>query len=779
MAKKEKATKPFKASPVASWALLLNPLAWLLWTLDFLVWLLTLVGPIATLRWLVRGKYSVATETAVRRKKPAELVTSAVAGKEIRTVPDLVDYVADAFGSIPAMGTRTFLGDYTPEGARFPLKKFGETTWITFAELKERAQCFGAALVADCGMKPLPPGADVETVKGPHTLLMFEDTSAVWMTAALGAAYYSLVVATSYATLGIESVAEAVNDSTVPVVVTNRRQVDAVAALGGRAKCPSLKFVCYTELNVAPADQTAVAPTINGVATIAFEALVSKGAALSPKPELPPPLPEAVALIMYTSGSTGKPKGVMIKHLSICSSVGGLSDVISQMATPGDCYLGYLPQAHILEFCAELTCLRLGVKIGYADPRSLSSTGAVRERPDGTLNTKAGYPYPPGAIQEFRPAFMAGVPKIWDILKKSFEDNVAKMSPVKKMLFEIAYVGRAAALRQHREAPLLKALVFSKLKAMLGGNLKATVSGGGAIASEVQTFVRTAFAAPAVQGYALTETTCSATFQAPDPSNVDGVAGAPLPSVEIKLESVDITDAHNKPYRSTDTSHLGAPCEGRGEILIRGPPLSVGYFKQPDKTAEVFADDGWFHTGDVGVWRPDGQLKIVDRLKNLVKLKGGEYIAIEHMEKEYATCAYVSQANGGVLCYGDHEMDRPIALCVVDEKKLMGWADAQPAAVASMPFVDLCKSSPEANAEVLKALQKAGKSGNLGSNEILAGVMLLPGTAAVDLVPPSYESPWTPENGMLTASNKLNRKAIIQTYGAAGAFDKLKAKGIK
>ena len=94
-------------------------------------------------------------------------------------------------------------------------------------------------------------------------------------------------------------------------------------------------------------------------------------------------------------------------------------DVLGKAATTGDCYLGYLPQSHILEFCAELTCLALGMHIGYADPRTLTSTGAVRERPDGSINQKPEWPCPPGAIQEFRPTFMAGVPKVWDILKKA------------------------------------------------------------------------------------------------------------------------------------------------------------------------------------------------------------------------------------------------------------------------------------------------------------------------------------------------------------------------
>merc|ERR1719215_2336317 len=104
--------------------------------------------------------------------------------------------------------------------------------------------------------------------------------------------------------------------------------------------------------------------------------------------------------------------------------------------------------------------------------------------------------------------------------------------------------------------------------------------------------------------------------------------------------------------------------------MIRGPSVSSGYFARPDLTAEAFDADGWFRTGDVGLMTPDGGLKLVDRLKNLVKLKGGEYIALEAMESTYSTSPYVASLNGGVLCYGNGEMDRPVALVQADMIKI-------------------------------------------------------------------------------------------------------------
>jgi len=237
-----------------------------------------------------------------------------------------------------------------------------------------------------------------------------------------------------------------------------------------------------------------------------------------------------------------------------------------------------------------------------------------------------------------------------------------------------------------------------------------------------------------------------------------------------------VLDRNGQPYLSTDISHYGVPCDGRGEVLIRGPSVSSGYLKHPEKSRKDFDAEGWFHSGDIALFTPDGCLQIVDRLKNLVKLKGGEYIAIESMEKEYSKSAYVNGINGGLMCYGDGDMDRPVAFVVVDEKKLTAWADAN--AVAFDTFQALC-DSPEANKEVLASLVKAGKDGKLSANELLLGVHLLPGTGPPTNVPPALDDPWTPENGMLTASNKLQRKQILAAYGANGVFEALKQTGIK
>jgi len=215
------------------------------------------------------------------------------------------------------------------------------------------------------------------------------------------------------------------------------------------------------------------------------------------------------------------------------------------------------------------------------------------------------------------------------------------------------------------------------------------------------------------------------------------------------------TDRESKPYMDSDTEHYGEPCLGRGEVLIRGENVSAGYFKLPDKTAAEFDTEGWFHTGDVGVWTKDGCLRIVDRLKNLIKLLGGEYIAVEAMEAAFNTSVYANGMNGGVLVYGDGAMDRAVALVQANVGELKKWAQANNVEFSNV--AELC-SDPKTVKAVLDDLNVNGKAANLGANEKIVAVHLISGEGSP--TEPEDNSPWTPENLLLTASNKLNRKVI-------------------
>lgn len=240
-----------------------------------------------------------------------------------------------------------------------------------------------------------------------------------------------------------------------------------------------------------------------------------------------------------------------------------------------------------------------------------------------------------------------------------------------------------------------------------------------------------------------------------------GIAGALIPSVEVKLLSMpEINDKAGSPYLTTDTRDVeGNRVFGRGEILVKGKNIAIGYYMQEDKTKEVFRDDGFFHTGDIGQFMDDGSIRIVDRAKNLVKLKGGEYIAVENMEMVYGNSKFVNAVDGGICCYGDGDMDRPIALMQISEPFVMEWAKENG---VSGDFSTVKESKGLMDA-VMNDMVTEWKKAGLSSLEKLVGVSFL-------------TTPWTPENGCLTAANKLQRRCVISMFEKE--FNATKVKGI-
>lgn len=235
----------------------------------------------------------------------------------------------------------------------------------------------------------------------------------------------------------------------------------------------------------------------------------------------------------------------------------------------------------------------------------------------------------------------------------------------------------------------------------------------------------------------------------------------PVPAVEIKLVSTpEVGDKAGQPYLSTDRFDVeGNPIFGRGEIAVRGNSIGYGYYMAPEMTKEVFQEDGWFYTGDIGEFLLDGSLRIVDRKKNLVKLKGGEYIAIERMEMVYGNSDFVDAVAGGICCYGDGDMDRPVALMQLNKYYTMNWAKDNG---ISGDFKQI-RESKELYDAVMKDLNKQHAKNDLSHLEKLVAVAFV-------------TEHWTPENGCLTAANKLQRREVIRKFEKE--FLAVKEKGI-
>lgn len=307
------------------------------------------------------------------------------------TIYEMAQISFSQFSKSTCMNTREFLGMKSPK-----IKEFGPNLRsITYEEAGVKAHKFGAALRAS-GCVAAPDTTNLDQVKTPCRMAIFENTCPEWIISCIGAFTQSVSVTTVYATLGIDAVVEAINDNLIPVIVCNKINV---ANLVSKAKdMPTLKTIVYTNDLVSPDMKIDMPAAPKGVTIISFDEYVKSGD--TTKYPVVPPKPDTTAVVMYTSGSTGKPKGVVITHRSVIGAAASAEYILG--LGPQDKYLAYLPLAHIMELMLEFVVLANGCSLNFADPKSLTATGS----------------FPIGALELYCPTVMVAVPKIWDTIKK-------------------------------------------------------------------------------------------------------------------------------------------------------------------------------------------------------------------------------------------------------------------------------------------------------------------------------------------------------------------------
>lgn len=281
-------------------------------------------------------------------------------------------------------------------------------------------------------------------------------------------------------------------------------------------------------------------------------------------------------------------------------------------------------------------------------------------------------------------------------------------------------------------------LVFRRVREVLGGRVRLMVTGSAPISPNTINFLKMAFSCPFVEGYGQTET-CGASFATSIDDSNPGTTGGPLLHTEYRVESV--TEMR---YTVDDVDENGNPAP-RGEICIRGPQVFKGYYKMPEETAATIDEEGWLHTGDIGVVTSDTRaLKLIDRKKNIFKLAQGEYVAIEKVEPAYSECKFVQQ----IFIYGDSLKSCLVAVVVPDSMYVTGpWAEQNN--LSGVSLEELC-NNPQLRQDALKDLQQVGRAAGLAGFEIVMNVHLEP-------------VPWTPED-LLTYTHKLKRFDAREKY---------------
>ena len=354
--------------------------------------------------------------------------------------------------------------------------------------------------------------------------------------------------------------------------------------------------------------------------------------------------PDDLFTFIYTSGTTGPPKGCMIRHRNYYAMVQKSDELEDRLTRPGDVMLLYLPLAHNYGRLLHLSAAYTGFTIAFlADP-----TRTAAELP------------------RIRPTIFPSVPRVYEKIHDAVVDRFNSGSPVKQRIAHWALsVGyRVSRLQQAKQpVPALLAaqhrladrLVYSQVKARLGGRLRIANAGGAPLGREVAEFFH-AIDILILEGYGLSEITTAATVNRPCDFKF-GTVGKPMPGVEIRIAE-------------------------DGEILIRSNTVFAGYHGDPEATRAVLDDEGFVHTGDVGHLDEDGFLVITDRKKDIIVTAGGKNVAPQNLENELKAHRVISQT----LVVGDR-LPYIAALVTVDPEVAAGL-DADEVQVRVQQAVD-------------------------------------------------------------------------------------------
>lgn len=588
--------------------------------------------------------------------------------QDFRTIPEMFDVVTKKYTK-----TKTYL----------KYKVDGKYTDISFQEVRDITENLALGL-ASMGVK-----------RGDKVAIIAENRPE-WYYTDLAILCLGGVDVPLYPISTADSIEFMLNNSeSVGVVVSTKFQLNKVLKI--KSKCRNLKFIIKMNNDETEGEQ--------GVYT--FNQILDKGKIFKDEnlehfqTHLELAKEDDLCTIIYTSGTTGEPKGVMLTHKNILSNVKAALKVVH--VTDQDLFLSFLPLSHIFERMA-----------GYYLAFSCGSTVAFAEGIEKIAQN----------MGEIKPTVMTGVPRLFERMYNKIRRNVEKQPEKKQKIFNWALsVGQEYCELKRAEDSIpisLKAkrkladkLVFEKLRAVTGGNLRFFISGGAALARELGVFFE-AVGILVLEGYGLTESSPVIAVNRENDYKF-GSVGKPVPGVEVKIAK-------------------------DGEILASGPNIMQGYYKKKKETNEVIKD-GWLHTGDIGVFDAEGFLIITDRKKSLFKTSGGKYVAPTPIENMFLGSKYIDQ----FIIIGDKRMFIS-ALIVPDFEALQEYADAHRIPYKNKEDLIKLKQIDEMMQKEFSQFQK-----KLASYEKVRKFTLL-------------ERPFSIEAGEMTPSLKLKRNVIEERY---------------
>jgi len=609
-----------------------------------------------------------------------------------RTLNEVFEHTALSYPNNPCVGYRPI----KPDGTAL------DYVWMTYGEVFKRCKNFGHGIAH---LDLCPANED-----GLKCLGFYAKNRLEWIIGEQGCYQKSVIPVPLYDTLGAESVEYVVRQTSLKGIVCSEDEADRVfqvaAVEPGILSTAIIMDYPVGSLSADKLNQLKNAGDEVGVKVYTVSQVEEFGAK-NPSPDLLPTGSD-IAFFCYTSGTTGDPKGALITHQGLISCLVAIKRLGTEFNT-NDVYLSYLPLPHVFERGMIMGAFDGGARVGFYQGDTLK----ILED-----------------LQLLRPTVFASVPRMLNRIYDKILAGVDEAGGIKKWMFDKALSSKVQGLREgHLTHGLWDRLVFGPLKTRLGFDRVRTMSTGSApIAGHVLDFLRAVFACPVVEGYGQTESSLLISVGTPMDFSY-GHVGIPAPCTEVRL--IDVSEMG---YKSTDTSHSdGTPCMGRGEIIFRGVNVFKGYYKMPDKTEETIDSDGWCYTGDIGLWTPEGKLRIIDRKKNIFKLSQGEYVAAEKIENVIARDPLILMS----FVYGDSLQSQLVAVIVPDPETLQarGMKAEDPATMQA----------------IMDAIKTQSKIGDLKGFEYVKAVHVDP-------------NPFSVENGMMTPTFKLKRNIAKDYY---------------
>ena len=409
--------------------------------------------------------------------------------------------------------------------------------------------------------------------------------------------------------------------------------------------------------------------------------------------------PDDLATLIYTSGTTGNPKGVMLSHNNLISNFKAVAH-IPPFGEEGKA-MSYLPLCHVYERIIVYLYQYCGISVYYAE-----SFATIADN-----------------MREVKPDILSTVPRLLEKIYDKIIGSGRKLKGIKKLIFFWAV---RLGLHYELNGPngwwykaklrVARKLVFSKWRAALGDNLKVIVSGGAALQPRLERIFWAA-GIPVLEGYGLTETSPVIAVCSFEENGMKfGTVGPVLKGVTVSIAD-------------------------DGEILVKGPNVMLGYYRNPELTSEAIDNEGWFHTGDIGKIEPQGQLRITGRKKEIFKTSFGKYISPEQIENKFKESNFID----ALMVVGENQKFAA-ALIVPDFQHLRGWCG-----VKEIPYTTDAEmiALPRIRKRFQKEVSKYNKF--FGATEQVRAFDLL-------------DKEWTVDSGELTPSLKLKRNVICEKH---------------